>query len=712
MLESLRKQPRARPGELTAGATLGNALSGRLARAALAGAAMLALQLLALEARVFSGLPGYPAAALVFLSMVIVPGLLLHDALIRRSRADVVERLGLAFPFGMAVVAPAGLAALWLNLSLDTFLRLHIAVATAAGAGSVFLAPPAVGVWLSRTARGWNASALVLGLLAAVAAGGILSSPYWAAGRLARTFDEWRYMTYVNSYLQRAHIDSLHPVGLGEEAYPRMLVNVWVVLQAGIARAAGVSAESIVMDHMTPFLIVFALMATYALAKGLFRVRSVALLAVLIQVGYALIDMSHDEGLGATFLFRMGEDKMVGTYILFPIGLLLAAQFFRQARASTLAGFALVGLALFVVHPQPLLFLGVALLLLAFFRSASTRSWRPLLWAVALGLPLAGFTAGQFVVWHAFNTSWPAFFDTTLTWREEFKIVHLSGGMIMGNFHLILHPLMIGSLVVAPFVLWRARRLSAHQALLAAMIGWLPWFFVPPLSTLAAKLASAELTARLPFMAPVAIVWAYAICCYRPSRSLLAKLPVARIAAPAVSAVVLLSAALLVQDLYYPADHGTYYTWGGGDAIVKGTQHSIFLGGKDRLLSREWRIDPQERELIGYLEAHAPPGAVVLAPSEVSLHLPGVLWQVRPVYSQAIIGQWRVPPVMNVYQGKLSGEALAGALRESRVRYAVATYSSSADAALSQLSNARLAGEFGRYELYEIGTGDATMNGQ
>jgi len=704
MLESLRKQARARPGELTAGAALDSALMLRLARGALGGAVVLALELLALEARVFSGLPGYPAAILVFLSMIIVPGLLLHDALLPRSRADIVERLAIAFPLGLAIAAPSGLLALWLGTSLEACIRIHVAVAAVVAAGSAFVAPPAAGVWLTRTVRGWNASTLILLLLFAVAAGGVLTSPYWGGDRLARNFDDWRYMTYVNSYLHSGHINPLHPVGVGEAAYPRMEINAWVVFQAAIARTAGISAENVVMNDLTPILIVFALMATYALAKGLFRGRSVALLAVLIQLGYALIDMSHDEGLGATFLFRMSEDKMVGTYILFPIGLLLVAQFFRRARPSTLACFALVCLALFVVHPQPLLFLGVTLLALALFRSATKRSWRPLLWSAALGLPLAAFTFGQFIVWHAFNASWPALFDTTLTWREEFKIVHLLGKMIMGNFHLILHPLMIGSLVLAPLIWWRARRLPAHQAVLAAMLGWLPWFFVPPLSTVAAKLASAELTARLPYMAPAAIVWAYAVHrLLRSSRRWRSSLSVLRVLAPAAAAAVLLSGALLVQELYFPADHGTYYTWASTDTIVKGTEHSIFLGGKDRLLSREWRIKPDERQMIDYLRTHAPEGPVVLAPDDVSLHLPGVLWQVQPVFSQAIIGQWERPPVMALYQGQLSGDALASALSESHVRYAIATYSSNADAALSQLPSAKLVTEIGPYEVYSIG---------
>ena len=701
MLESLRKQARALPGDAGHRVAVDASLLRRAVRAAVGGGAVLALLLLALESRVFSGLPGYPAAALVFLCMIVVPGLLLHEALLPRSRSDVIERLALAFPLGLAVAAPAGLLALWLNLSLDAFLRLHIAVATAASTGSLFIAPLAWRVWLSRSVRGWNAATLVLLLFLAVAVGGILSSPSWGGNRLARTFDEWRYMTYVNSYLHQDKIDALHPVGVGEEAYPRMEINAWVVYQAGTARAADVSAESIVLDDLAPVLIVFALMATYTLAKGLFGSRAIALLAVAIQLGYALIDMAHDEGLGVSFLFRMGEDKMAATYIVFPLGLLFVLRFVRQPQPSSFAVFAAISLALFVVHPQPLLFLGVTLLALAVFQAATTRSWRPLVLSAALGTPLAGFTFAQFLVWHLFNTSWPALFGTTLTWREEFKIVHLPGDMIMGNYHLILHPLMLGALIAAPLVWWGARRSLPHQLLLVAMIGWLPWFFVPPLTTVAAKLASAELTARLPYMAPVAVVWAYAV--YHLLRSLRGAPALLRAAAPAGAAVLVLGGGLVVQELYQRVDGGAYYTWSSAHTVVPGTERSIFLGGKDRLLSREWRISPDERQLLDYLDTHAPAGAVVLAPNEVSLHLPGTLWQLHPVYSQGIIGQWDQPPIMGLYTGQLRGEELQAALDQSHVQYAIAQYGSQADAALTELPSARQLVEIGPYELYGFG---------
>ena len=650
---------------------------------------------------------------LVTLVMLVVPGLVVGEALLVRSEGDLIERLVIAFAIGVAIAAPAGLLALSLRLSLNGFIHWHVGFATLSSAAAGYFARWRGQSWTRRLFRGWNAPALLLLLLAVVAAAGILTSPRWAGDRPARNFDDWRYMTYVNSYLQEDNIDPLHPVGIGEAPYPRMAVNVWVVIQAAVARSAGVSAESVVLNDMTPLLAVFALAATYCLAKGLFRKRSIALLAVLIQLGLALSDLSRDEGLGLNLLLRTAEDKFVATYIFFPLGLLFAAKFVSRPRLDSLLTFVLIGLAMFIVHPQPLFFLGISLFSFAVLRAAVGRSWRPLRWTALLAVPLGIFTFGEFLCWHLFNTSWPAFFRTTLTWRESFKIVHLPGGLIMGNYHLLLHPLMVGALALAPLIWLRARKAAPYQLLAAATLGWLPFFFVPPLTTVAAKLASTELTARLPQTAPIAIVWAYAAYValswarrrWRARSNAggrFASAPV-RLVAPVALAAFLLAGGLLIQELYYPIDGGAYFTWSSPSTIVPSTDRSIFLGGKDRLLSREWRLKPEDREVFSYLDAHAAAGSTVLTPGDMGLFLPGVLWKVKPAFSEGILGQWQQPKAMGLYQDQLHGVDLEQALASANVDYVVVREVSAAGQDMNDLSSAKLVVGIGPYQIFQVG---------
>jgi len=664
-----------------------------------------------LEARVADVLPGYAAVLLVTLVMLVLPGLIVCEALLARAEGDAIERLVFGFAIGLALSAPAGLIALLLNLSLDNFIHLHVGSASLSAAAAAYFARPSLPAWPSRTLRGWRLSSLLLLLCAGVAVVGILTSPSWAGDRPARNFDDWRYMTYVNSYLQQDNIDALRPVGIGEAPYPRMEINVWVVIQAAVAKSAGVDAEAVVLNDMTPLLAVFALAATYCLAKGLFRSRGIALLAVLIQLGIALTDLSRDEGLGLNLLLRIAEDKFVATYILFPLGLLYAAKFISRPRLNSILTFVLIGLAIFVVHPQPLVFLGISILAFALLRAAVGRSWAPLGWAALLAVPVAAFNFGEFLCWHIFNASWPAFFKTTLTWREEFKLVHLPGGLIMGNYHLLLHPLTIGALALTPLIWLRVRKASPHQMLAAATLGWLPFFFFPPLTTVAAKLASAELTVRLPQTAPIAIVLAYAAYAVLhwankrwPVRSSAARIVAApmRFVAPAALGAVVLIAGLIIQDLYYPADRGAYFGWASRSTILPWPDHSIFLGGKDRLLSREWRLKPEDREVFAYLNEHAATGSTVLMPEDMSLYLPGTVWNVKPAYSPGILGQWQRPTAQNLYSGTLQGADLQRALDDAGVDYVVVQEVSDAGRDMAALSSARMVVELGPYQIFGV----------
>jgi hypothetical protein len=710
MADTLRRAAGAAPADGLTRPSLDRPALARWLRAGVAGALVFALLYALLEARIADALPGYPAVFLVTLVMLVVPGLVACEALFAGPERDLIERLVIAFAIGVAIAAPAGLLALLLRVSLDDFVHWHLAIATLSSATAGYFARPRRGPsWTRSLFRGWNAPALLLLLLAVVAAAGILTSPRWAGDRPARNFDDWRYMTYVNSYMQEDRLDPLHPVGVGEAPYPRMAVNVWVVIQAAVARSAGVSAESVVLDDMTPLLAVFALAATYCLAKGLFRKRSIALLAVLVQLGIALTDLSRDEGLGLGLLLRTAEDKFVATYVLFPLSLLFAAKFVSRPRLDSLLTFVLIGLAMFIVHPQPLLFLGISLFSFAVLRGVMVRSWRPLSWMALLAIPLGVFTFGEYLSWQLFNTSWPIFFKTTLTWRETFKIVHLPGGLIMGNYHLLLHPLMLGALALAPLIWLRARKAAPHQLLAAATLGWLPFFFVPPLTTVAAKLASTELTARLPQTAPIAIVWAYALYVALhwtrsrwPAR-LNAGGGLARLVAPTMLAALVLAGGLLIQELYYPLDRGGDFTWSSPHTIVPRTGRSIFLGGKDRLLSRQWRVKPEDREVFAYLNEHAETGSTVLMPEEMSLYMPGVLWKVKPAFSQGILGQWQRPTAQGLYADELQGLALTRALNDGGIDYVVVKEVSNAGREMSTLPSAQFVVGIGPYQLFQVG---------
>lgn len=676
---------------------------------------MLALLLLVFEAELLSPLPHYPAAALALFVIVILPGLFLQQALLGAARAGAVERLVIALPLGIAIAAPSGLAALWLELDLQTFMRMHAALAAAtAGAATLFFqredAQPA------ENRRAWRPEALPLALLLAVVVAGVLISPVWLGDSLARDFDDWTYATYVNSYVHADGLTPLEPVGIGEAPYPRIATNVWLVLQAAVARAADTTPDATLLTYLPPLLLVFALGASYALSKRLFDNVAVGLLSVAFLLGYAILDLSPDEGFGRNLLIRTSEDKMVATFVLLPAGLLLTAAYLSRPSFRLFAAFVLLSVAIFVTHVQPLLFLAIALPTLAAFRAALARTTQPLRELAPLVLPLALLMAGQFLFWtffHRSNELWPGSQVEGPIYHESFKLLHVPGGLFIGNYHLLLHPLVLGALVLAPLLWLRARGSIGNQLLLVAMLGWLPWFFFPPLSVLLAKFASKSLLWRLPYMMPASIALAY--FAHEGIQALLRRiegrrpsgLPAARraiaLAAPVAVVAATLGAALLVQETYVQADGSTFYKWTSPASILPWTDRSIFLGGKDRLLSGEWRVTGEEAQLFRYVRTQTEAGSVILVPERIGILMPGLLWEQKPVHSRALPGLGSPPDlVVRFYNGQLRGEELAQSLREHSVDYIVVKEVTGANASLRELPSAQPLAEIGQYVIYDV----------
>ena len=665
--------------------------------------------LLVIEATVLSGLPAYAAIVLVFLSMTLVPGWFVWRAL-STSGQGWIEQGVFALAFGLGVAAPPALLALVLDLDLAAFLWFHIVFAPlVCGVATLFFLP------FERAdadREAWTAPAIVLAAIVAIGVGGIVTSPLWAGEEVSRDFDDWRYMAYVNSYLHKDHLDPLQPIGIGERPEPRIANNSWLVLEAGVARASDSTAEEVLISYLAPVLTVFALGAVYVLALGLFKRRDVALLAVALTLGYALIDGSPHEGFGRNILVRMAEDKAITTFIMLPLSLLLMVRYLSKPDWRTFAAFSLLSVSYYALHPQALLFLAIILAGLAIVRCALAMSLRPLAPLVLLGVPVLAPALAQLATWEVIGDR-PSLFTPGFVWREDFRLVRLPGDMIMGNYHLILHPLLLASIVIVPVLFWRARTSIAHQVLLVATVGWLPWLFFPPLATASAKLVSTTFMIREPWIAPVGIVLALAVVetlsALQRKRwagvpeSVRRLTPLGAAALPVVALVIVLGSALIVQETYIRADGGAFYEWTSSESFVPGTDSSIFLGGNDRLFGREWRRGDREDALFAYLKTEVPDGSVVLAPPRVSTFLPGVVANVTPVYSSA-------PPLApesvlfgDFYYGRnLQGADLEAALREAGVDYVVVLDGSPRFEKMRDVPGAELSAKLGIYDLFTL----------
>ena len=572
-----------------------------------------------------SVLPGYPAVIVAFASWCVLPGWLLQRALFATKSTGLVERVAVAFLMSMAVASVPGLIGLRLHWSMEGFGLAYAAVAAvASGLSLLFWSGPADAtdarddeVTSSGSSGPFPSAALLM--LIAIPLLAILTAPWWEDGRVARDADDIIYATYVAEY-QEESLDPSEPFADAKRgAFGRMQFNVWVVVQGLLAQSAGVDAISLLHLYLPPIMTLLVVASLFALARGLFRENQIALLACVLLIAYGGLDLSPHEGFGRNIFLRIGEDKMVASFIMFPLGLLLTARYLeRGGLRGYLAALLAVG-ALFVTHPMALMFLGAALAALVLLRVAGDRSRASLARNGLLVAPWAVVGVGLFLS-STLGVGRPTHVGETF--RRAFHIVDLSGNQIVGSYHLLLHPFVLIA-VPAAFVLWFLnRRLLGSQVLFASAAASLAIMYVPPVATVLAEVVNEELVWRAHWMIPVPLAIAYGLYTLTskiPPTGL--KLPGIRLSqrvAPLLALLMVCAGAFLVQEQYAIADNGAFYNRTSDTALLPWTDGSIALGGVERAFSSDWRPPPTEAALLGYLKEHAPPGSTVLIPPSIS----------------------------------------------------------------------------------------------
>src|SRR3989304_1299986 len=163
----------------------------RVRGALLAGSFTLVLLLLVLQVRVFTWMGEYPAVLLVFLTAGALPGYFLQRALLTSDGLGLADRATASLALGLGVVALPGLVALGLHLDLQAFTTMHIALAAGGAGGSTLFFGGAGREPGDPSPASGGRGNLLLATLVLVALGGVLTSPLWAEGRIARDADDW-----------------------------------------------------------------------------------------------------------------------------------------------------------------------------------------------------------------------------------------------------------------------------------------------------------------------------------------------------------------------------------------------------------------------------------------------------------------------------------------------------------------------------------------
>ena len=655
-------------------------------------------------------LPGYPAVILAFILWGVLPGWWLQRALVASRRAGPVEQVVLAFVMSMALAAAPGVLALRFHWSLEAFAMAYALLAAVVSGISLLwpLQQHHEEDQANEEPHGAASGTTLLLILVAIPLLAIATSPWWAGDRIARDADDLVYVGYISSYADSDELDVSAPfLGTSQGTFSRMDVNVWVVMEALVAKTAGVKGFDLHMHYLPGMLTVLAVAAMFALAKGLFGSTRLALLAAALILIHAFLDLAPQEGIGRMLLLRMAQDKMAASFIFVPAGILLGAWYLEKPTPSAYVAVLLAAGAALVVHPLGLMSIVVALSSVAILRVLVERSRESLQSAAYLIGPWVVLGIA-FLVW-----SW-LFVDRVVILgpylRSKFNVTELPGGMVIGNYHLLLHPMVLASMALAVPAWLLARRQIGNQVLLGMVAGVLLIFFVPFVATPIAEATRDEAVWRLHRLIPVALVLAYVLHYGMMKLSTMATdsrvgplaLLLSFAQAPAVAVLLVFAAAFFIQEQYAVADDGAFYNRTSSTELLPWTGGSIFLGGVERAFSADFRPTVSEQGLLEFLAEKAEPESTVLVEPNISVRFfPGVLSDIRQIAFPGVPQvQERRAVKARFFSSELKGAELLAALQRFRVDYVVVASRSPEEEIIQAVGGERL-GETERIKLLE-----------
>jgi tetratricopeptide (TPR) repeat protein len=442
---------------------------------------------LVLPLRFFLPVPE-PVAFAAALALFLFPGALASLLLLGR-RLPLPAHVPVAFALSAGLFALLGLPVLALHRSID----LYLAVCGLALAGSLTLA--VVRVLRGPTSRlrfareaGKNRLWIPFAALAAVLA-------FVSQLKVQKpNQDIWAYLGVIQDFAVADRLGLYDPYFGGEVAgSSRLLMNGWLVENAGLSRVTGIDPVGMVLSYLTPALIVVGLLAVYALARVLFRNETAALLTgsltaltLLLYLNSSLLNP------GSEFVFRIAEDKYLARFVFTPVALVLAVLFVRERRLRHLFLFAFVCWSVVAVHPLGLALIGIPLAGFCLVHLAINRRNRRS-WLSFAGLGAAGLSVGVPPAVYLLATDSPllsrlertnenvasSLLESWQTWGllrevgEETYIVEPS---------ILLNPLVLAAGVGVPLLIWRARNSPAAQLLLGPILVVPVLTFVPPVA--------------------------------------------------------------------------------------------------------------------------------------------------------------------------------------------------------------------------------------
>ncbi len=314
------------------------------------GAGLIAVWLLVL-AGVPRVLPTQAASWLVFLALLIAPGYLLGDLITRRLGLDLLERLALALPLGVVVLAVPGLVSLLQHGSIQ-----ELATGWMITSGLVILVWLVHGVLTMRSRQQpivgprWAPDEILM--LIVLIAGFVAILPTLNLTKIDG--DAYAVASFSADALAGLPLNATEPI-FGTDLGPgvRMLFNQTLPLAYLWSYFSGIDPITLASTASRAMPALWVLLAAYTLGRAAVKDsrRFGLFTAAVTLLIYVAAPFLRGDNVSLFFFERTNADKFLVPVTMLPVAFALAIRYVRDGQWPAWVAAALVVLAVSAIHP-------------------------------------------------------------------------------------------------------------------------------------------------------------------------------------------------------------------------------------------------------------------------------------------------------------------------------------------------------------------------
>lgn len=448
-----------------------------------------------------------------FITIFILPGLLLTYFLFDQQEISQVERAPISFVLGFGLLSLPALLLSMLQVNLITLNFISIGMNILLGSFYIFQSvKKANPIHIVQELKDNSFNIILVGIsclaILGVAYLYLATASTWSSG------DNWSYLFYIRRYVDPPLPPHITPVPEMEAIYAREMFNSWWLLQAMMYKVAGTEPVDGYTFYLPPLLLVTSLLAFYSLAYQLFQKRNVALLTTLLQVVYCLSSIGSHEWIGRGFFDRIMEDKFLIWLIILPVATLLMLKYLSLGNKRVLLPLVLGIIALGLTHPMGLIQAGISWTGFAFIyllfhwqRSTFIRLifiFLPMLLLLIIPLAQRQLMATQAIEGAAFDYAGGVDIQFILS-RTRLWVFSAVENSYMAHPHLVAHPLTLLAILLTPLLIQYLRQGVAAQFLFSNMAAPLLLLYNPFTAPLLGRLVTPWMLWRISWLLPVSL---------------------------------------------------------------------------------------------------------------------------------------------------------------------------------------------------------------